>query len=108
MRESMASAGAAPPGLKICPSERCLAVRMPCFQHRQLPQFIQIANVLGNPQWDSKGAAARSSRPQAVQQSSTGREYLHAADGSSFCTDGDGVIAQMEGYANNGGYPEYR
>ena len=58
-----------------------LSVSMPRFQHGRLPQFTQIADVLGNPQWDSQSAAARWSRPHAVQklpgQSPTRRSFVY-------------------------------
>ena len=55
------------------------------------------------PPWGSQGAAARPSRPPTVQQPPAGRDYLHAADGSSFCTLADGVVGQMIRCTNNGG-----
>ena len=38
----------------------------------------------------------------AFQQPTVGRGYLRAADGSSLCTDSDGVITHVGRYANNG------
>jgi hypothetical protein len=88
--------------VKIRLSVRCLSVFMPRIQHGRLPQLTQIADVLGNPQWGSQNAAARPSRPHAVQQPTAGRDYLRAADASSFCTDGDGVTVHVGRCASNG------
>jgi hypothetical protein len=55
-----------------------------------------------NALWGNQGAASRPSRPPTVQQPPAGRGYLHAADGSSFCTDGDGITVYVGRCASNG------
>ena len=53
------------------------------------------------PAVGSQDVAAKPSRPHLVQQPPAGGGYMRAADGASFCTDGDGVIVQVRQYANN-------
>ena len=67
--------------------------------HRNLPR-LPMFSVIHNG--GSQDAAARPSRPHAVQQPPAGRDYLRAADGSSFCTDGDGVTVHVGRCASNG------